>query len=60
MPAAGEGRSAVLGLVLLQARLQLGPEVADETLDGPGEGFAQSCGGEIRQFTHSSLQYVGY
>lgn len=44
MPAAGEGRSTVLGLVLLQARLQLGSEVADETLDRPGESFAQSCG----------------
>ena len=43
MPAAGEGRSAVLGLVLLQARLQLGPEVADETLDGPGGGVAESA-----------------
>jgi len=42
VPAAGEGLAAVLLGKLLHAGLELGAEVADQTLDGPGEGFAES------------------
>ncbi len=42
-PAASQSSTAGLLCELLHACLQLGPEVADETLDRPGEGFTQSC-----------------
>lgn len=43
VPATGKGLPAQLALVLLDSGLQLGTEVADETLDGPGEGLAQGA-----------------
>lgn len=41
VPAAGQGLAAGLLGELLHAGLELGAEVADQTLDGPGEGFAE-------------------
>jgi len=41
-PTASQRLAAVLLGKLLHARLQLGPEVADKTLDGPGKRLAES------------------
>ena len=43
LPAAGQGGATVLRGKLLHASDELGPEVADETLDRPGKGFPESC-----------------
>lgn len=42
LPAAGQRLAARLLRKLLHARLELGPKVADETLDGPGKRLAES------------------
>lgn len=42
-PASQRLLPAVLLRVLLHPRLQLGAEVADEALDGPSKGLAESC-----------------
>lgn len=39
---ASKGRAAVLGSKLGHSSLKLGTEVADETLDGPGESLTKS------------------
>jgi hypothetical protein len=41
VPAASQRLAAGLLGELLHAGLELGAEVADQTLDGPGEGFAE-------------------
>ena len=41
VPAASQGLAAVLLGKLLHAGLELGAEVADQALDGPGEGLAE-------------------
>ena len=42
LPAASQRLTTVLLGKLLHARLQLGPEVADKTLDRPGKRLAES------------------
>lgn len=41
VPTTSQRLAAVLLGKLLHARLQLGAEVADQTLNGPGKGFAE-------------------
>ena len=42
LPAAGQSLTTVLLSKLLHASLQLGAEVANKTLDGPGESLTES------------------
>jgi hypothetical protein len=42
LPATSQCLAAVLLRKLPHAGLQLGPEVADQTLDGPGESLTES------------------
>lgn len=44
LPATAQCLASVLRRELSHSRLQLGSEVADEALDGPGEGLAESYG----------------
>lgn len=41
-PATSQRGAAVLGSKLLHPRLELWPEVADKTLDGPSESLTES------------------
>lgn len=44
VPAPGQRRSARLLCVVCHPLLELGAEVADQTLDGPGKGLSESYG----------------
>lgn len=47
IPATSQRLAAGLLGELLHAGLELGAEVADQTLDGPGEGLAKGCTAEV-------------
>ncbi len=52
VPAAGEGLAASLLGELLHAGLKLRAEVADQALDGPGEGFAEGWEKLVHTVSH--------
>jgi hypothetical protein len=58
VPATSEGSVAQLLLVLLDAGLQLGAEVTDQTLDGPGEGLTQSANSVTLNLLGELLEHV--
>lgn len=58
VPATSKGLPAELALVLLDSGLQLGTEVSDETLDGPGEGLAQGADGVALDLLGEFLEHV--
>lgn len=58
VPATSKGLRAQLALVFLDSGLQLGTEVPDETLDGPGEGLAQGADGVALDLLGEFLEHV--
>lgn len=60
VPATGVGGSAKLLLVLADTGLQLGTEVADQTLDGPSEGLTQSTDGVTLDLLGELLEHVDF
>jgi len=58
LPATSERLATALLCVLLNPSLKLGPEVSDQTLDGPGESLAKSTNGVALDLLGELLHHV--
>jgi hypothetical protein len=58
LPATSECLATGLLCVRLDPRLELGPEVSDQTLDGPGKGLAESANGVALDLLGELLHHV--
>lgn len=58
LPATGQRLATAALCVLSNSRLKLGPEVPDQTLDGPGESLAKSADGVALDLLGELLHHV--